>query len=148
MSPQSSHLKRVHNWWPLVEIRRFARRSTQNNGIHQKTENQLIQRFEQKNYDETVVDKCKRLVFTMGPRVNSKKTQVKHTSWCVFEYHPVLSRANLQSAVDSWSVNWAAAFEHHGFPSARIAWELSLKPLVVRLRACAMRLIHSQHSPT
>ena len=65
-----------------------------------------------------------------------------------FEYHPVLSRANLQSAVDSWSVNWAAAFEHHGFPSARIAWKLSLKPLVVRLRACAMRLIQSQHSPT
>ena len=104
--------------------------------------------LKRKNYDETVVDMCKNLVFTKGPRVNSKKTQTTHTSWCVFEYHPVLSRANLQSVVDSWSVNWAAAFEHHGFPSARIAWKLSLKPLVVRLRACAMRLIQPQHSPT
>ena len=37
--------------------------------------------------------------------MNHKKTQTKlNESWCVFEYHLVLSRANLQSFVDRWSV--------------------------------------------
>ena len=84
LSPQSSHPKWVHNWWPLGELRRVARRSTQHNQFI-KTKNQSIQRLEKYNFDETVVEKCKKKIeFTKRPRLSSKKTQIKHHFLVVF----------------------------------------------------------------
>ena len=93
LSPLTSHPKWVHNWWPLGEIRRFARRSTQHEEFI-KTRDQFIERLERYNYDETVINKCKNLEFTKRPGVNFGKVKSKgEATWCVFEHHPVLSRA-------------------------------------------------------
>ena len=97
------------------------RRSTQHNESI-KTRKQSIQRLEKDKDDDTVVDKCKNLEFTKRPGVNNKKTQIKLIAWwCVFECHPVLSRANLQSVAVRWSVTWFDAIEHYGIPRVRIA---------------------------
>ena len=59
LSPLSSHPKWVHKWWPLGEIRRFARRSTQHKEFI-KTRDGFIERLEKYNCDEIVIDKCKK----------------------------------------------------------------------------------------
>ena len=53
LSPLSSHPKRVHNWWPLDEIRRSARRSTQQREFI-RTRNRSIERLV--NYDENKIN--------------------------------------------------------------------------------------------
>ena len=53
LSPLSSHPKWVHKLWPLGEIRRFARRSTQHKEFI-KTRDRFMERLEKYNYDEIV----------------------------------------------------------------------------------------------
>ena len=72
LSPLSSHPKWVHNWWPLGEIRRFAKRSTQHKKFI-KTRDRFIERLEKYNDDETVINKCKTLEFTKRPGVDFKE---------------------------------------------------------------------------
>ena len=143
LSPLSSHPKWVHNWWPLGEIRRFARRSTQHKEFI-KTRDRFIERLERYNYDETVINKCKNLEFTKRPGVNLGKVKSKgETTWCVFEHHPVLSRANVQRVINRWSQTWSEAIRYHCIPNVRVAWRIGLKPLVVRLRSNAARAIQN-----
>ena len=142
-SPLSSHPKWVHNWWPLGEIRRFARRSTQHKEFV-KTRDRFIERLERYTYDETVINKCKNLEFTKRPGVNFGKVKSKgETTWCVFEHHPVLSRANVQRVINRWSQTWSEAIRYHSIPKLRVAWRIGLKPLVVRLRSKAARAIQN-----
>ena len=55
-------------------------------------QNKSIQRLDKYSHHETVVDKCYNLESTKRPDMNNKKTQTKlNESWCVFEYHLVLS---------------------------------------------------------
>ena len=75
-SPLSSHPKWVHDWWPLGEIRRFARRSTQHKEFV-KTRDWFIERLERYNNDETDINKCKKLEFTKRPGVNFGKMKSK-----------------------------------------------------------------------
>ena len=97
LSPLSSHPKWVHNWWPLGEIRRFARRSTARR-VHQN------QRLEKYNNDETVINKCKTIEFTKRLGVNCGKVKSKsETTWCVCEHNLVLSHANVQGVINRWS---------------------------------------------
>ena len=72
---------------------------------------------------KTVVDNCTNLEFTTRLGVKSKSRSIRRG--VSFEYHLVLSRANLQSVVDRWSVTGADAVE-----------------------ASATRLIQSQHCLT
>ena len=55
LSLLSSHPKWVHNWWPLGEIRRFARRSTQHK-VFITTRDRFIERLEKFNYDENRIN--------------------------------------------------------------------------------------------
>ena len=133
LSPLTSHPKWVHNWWPLGEIRRFARRSTQHEEFI-KTRDQFIERLERYNYDETVINKCKNLEFTKRPGVNFGKVKSKgEATWCVFEHHPVLSRANVQRVINRWSQTWSEAIRYHSVPKIRVAWRIGLKPLYLHL---------------
>ena len=61
------------------------------------------------------------------------------TTWCVFEHHPVLSRANVQGVIDRWSRTWSEAVRHRSISKVRAAWRIGLKLLVVRLRSNAAR---------
>ena len=74
--PLSSHPKWVHNWWPLGEIRRFARRSTQHKEFI-RTRDWFIDGLEKYNYDEIVINECKNLEFTKRPGVNLRKVKSK-----------------------------------------------------------------------
>ena len=124
---------------------REDRRSTMNST---KPKNQFTQRLEECYYDEAVVDKCKtsRVHEEAGSEQQEHANQARYAVVCL-ENHPVLSIANLQSVVDSWSVTWALAIKHPCIPRVRIAWKLSLKYLNVLLRTSATRLIQSQQQP-
>ena len=79
-----------------------------------------------------------------GLGVNFGKVKCKfETTWCVFEHHLLLSRANVQGVIDRWSQTWSAGIRHHNFPKVRVAWRIGLTPLVVRLRSNAARAIQN-----
>ena len=59
LSPLRSHPKWVHKLWPLGEIRRFARKSTQHKEFI-KTRDRFIEILEKYNYDEIVITKSSR----------------------------------------------------------------------------------------
>ena len=121
LPPLSSHPKLVHNWWPLGEIRRFARRSTHHKEFS-KTRDRFIDRLEKYNYDEIVINKCKNLEFTKRSGVNFRKVKSKgETPWCVFEHHPVLSRANVQGVINRWSQTCSEAISNHNTPKVRVS---------------------------
>ena len=143
LSPLSSHPKWVHNWWPLGELRRFARRSTQRKEFI-KTRTWFIERREKYNYDEVVLNRCRNLEFTERLGVNFGKVKCKfETTWCVFEHHLLLSRANAQGVIDGWSQTWSEGIRQHNIPKVRVAWRIGLTPLVVRLRSNAARAIQN-----
>ena len=98
---------------------------------------ELIEKY---NFEGTVINKCKSLEFTKRPGVNYGKVKSKgETTWCVFEHHLVLSRANVQGVSNRWSRTWSEAIRYHNIPKVRVAWRSGLKPLVVRLRSNAAR---------
>ena len=76
--------------------------------------------------------------------MNFGKVKTKgETTWCVFEHHPVLSRANVQGVINRWSQSWSEAIKYHSIPKVRVAWRIGLKPPVVRLRSNAARAIQN-----
>ena len=69
-------------------------------------------------------------------------------TWCVFEHHPVLSRAHVQGVIERWSQTWSEAIRHHKSPGVRVAWKFCLKHLVVRLRLNAARAVQDLRNPS
>ena len=91
-----------------------------------------------------MINKCKNLEFTKRPGVNLGMVKSKgETTWCVFEHYPVLSRANVQRVINRWSQTWSEAIRYHSSPNVRVAWRIRMKPLVVRLRSNAARVIQN-----
>ena len=139
LSPLSSHLKWVH--WPLGEIRRFARRSTQQKS---SSEPETGPSRDLRSSTTTKTGSTKNLEFTKRPGVNFGKVESNcQTTWCVCEHHPVLSRANVQGVIERWSQTLSEAIRHYNIPRIRVAWRIGLKPLVVRLRSKASRVIQN-----
>ena len=121
----------------------FPRRSTKHKEFI-KTRDWFTERLERYNYDETVINKCKNLEFTNRLGVYCGKVKSKgETTWCVFEHHPALSRANVQRVINRWSQTWSEAIRYHSIPKVGVAWRIGLKPLVVRLRSNAARAIQN-----